>query len=108
MIATGGRHAKLWNAQTRDEIVTFKHDEWVWAVDFSTDGKLLATGDDSGHVNVWNLQSQRTVAQLHADSDAIYAVQFSPDTQILAGGGYEGEGQVMESPELELLRHANF
>ena len=90
MIATGGRHAKLWNAQTHKEITTFKHDEWVWAVSFSTDSKLLATGDDTGHVNVWNLQSQRTVAQLHVDSNSVYAVQFSPNNQILAGGGYEG------------------
>ena len=90
MIATGGRHAKLWNAQTHNQITTFKHDEWVWAVSFSTDGKLLATGDDTGHINVWNLQSQRTVAQLHVDSNSVYAVQFSPNNQILAGGGYEG------------------
>ena len=90
MIATGGRHAKLWNARTHNEIFTFTHDEWVWAVAFSTDGKLLATGDDNGQVNVWSLQNHRTVAQLQADSNAVYAVQFSPDDQILAGAGYEG------------------
>ena len=99
MIATGGRHAKLWNAHTRNEITTFKHDEWVWAVAFSTDGKLLATGDDSGHVNVWNLQNQRTVAQLHVGSNAVYAVQFSPNNQILAGGGYDGEVKLWKVPD---------
>ena len=98
MIATGGRHAKLWNVQTYQEITTFKHDGWVWAVAFSADGKRLATGDDTGHVNVWNLQNQRAVAQLHADSNAVYAVQFSPNNQILAGGGYDGRVKLWKVP----------
>ena len=98
MIATAGRHAKLWNAHTRNEITTFKHDEGVWAVAFSPDDKLLATGDDSGHVNIWNLQNQRTVAQLYVDSNSVYAVQFSPNNQILAGGGYDGKVKLWKVP----------
>ena len=98
VIATGGRNAKLWDAHTHNEIATLKHDEWVWAVAFSSDGKLLATGDDSGQVNVWNLQSRQIVTQLHADSDAVYAVQFSPNDQTLAGAGYEGKIKLWTVP----------
>ena len=98
MIATGGRHAKLWNAQTRNEIATFRHDEWVWTVAFSSDGNQLATGDDNGHVNVWNLQSQRSVVKLHVDSNAVYTVGFSPNNQILAGGGYDGKIKLWKVP----------
>ena len=101
MIATGGRHAKLWDAYTLNQITTFPHSEWVWAVDFSTDGKLLATGDNSGRVNVWNLQNHRAVTQLHADSDSVYTVQFSPNDQILAGAGYAGQVKLWNVPNWE-------
>ena len=98
MIATGGRHAKLWNARTYNEIVTLRHIDWVWAVAFSNDGRLLATGDNSGQVNIWDLQSHRVVTQFHADSDSVYTVQFSPDAQILAGAGYEGKVKLWKAP----------
>ena len=101
MIATGGRHAKLWDTHTLNQIVTFHHHEWVWSVAFSSDGKLLATGDNSGQVNVWNLQNHQAVTQLHADSDSVYTVQFSPNNQILAGAGYAGKVKLWNVPDWE-------
>ena len=100
-LATAGVHVKLWDTRSWSEITTLRHDEWVWAVAFSTDGKLLATGDDNGQVNVWNLQNSRTVAQLQADSNTVYAVQFSPNDQILAGAGYEGKVKLWKVPNWE-------
>ena len=100
-LATAGVHVKLWDTRSWSEITTLRHDEWVWAVAFSTDGKLLATGDDNGQVNVWNLQNNRTVAQLQADSNTVYAVQFSPNDQILAGAGYEGKVKLWKVPNWE-------
>ena len=100
-IATGGRHAKLWDAHTLNQIVTFQHHEWVWSVAFSTDGTLLATGDNSGQVNVWNLQNHRAVTQLHADADSVYTVQFSPNDQLLAGAGYAGQVKLWNVPNWE-------
>ena len=97
-IATGGRHAKLWDARTYNEIVTLRHTAWVWAVAFSNDGRLLATGDNSGQVTVWDLQTQRSVTRILADSNAVYTVQFSPDAQILAGAGYEGKVKLWKAP----------
>ncbi|MDE0466064.1 MAG: T9SS type A sorting domain-containing protein [Candidatus Poribacteria bacterium] len=97
-LATAGVHVKLWDTRSWSEITTLRHDEWVLAVAFSTDGKLLATGDNNGQVNVWNLQNSRTVAHLQADSNAVYAVQFSPNNQILAGAGYEGNVKLWKVP----------
>ena len=100
-LATAGVHVKLWDTRSWSEITTLRHDEWVWAVAFSTDGKLLATGDNNGQVNVWNLQNSRTVAQLQADSNSVYAVQFSPNDRLLAGAGYEGKVKLWKVPNWE-------
>ena len=99
MIATGGRHAKLWDPYTRNQIVTFDHHDWVWAVAFSSDGKLLVTGDNSGQVNAWDIQRQQAITQFYADSDSVYTVQFSPDDQLLAAAGYEGKVKLWTVPD---------
>ena len=91
MLATAGVDVKLWNVRTREEITTFEHGRWVLAVAFSPDGQFLATGDEIGQVNVWDVQRRRIVTQFEGDSTSVYTVKFSPDGKILAGTGYDGE-----------------
>ena len=97
-LATAGVHVKLWDTLGWSEITTLQHDEWLWAVAFSSDGTLLATGDHRGQINVWNLRNQRAVTQLHVGSNSVYTVQFSPNDQILAGAGYEGKVKLWTVP----------
>ena len=97
-LATAGVHVKLWDTLGWSEITTLQHDEWLWAVAFSSDGTLLATGDNRGQINVWDLQNQHAVTQLHVGSNSVYTVQFSPNDQILAGAGYEGKVKLWTVP----------
>ncbi|MDE0683450.1 MAG: T9SS type A sorting domain-containing protein, partial [Candidatus Poribacteria bacterium] len=90
MLATAGVDVKLWDIHTREEIATFEHGRWVLAVAFSPDGQFLATGDEIGQVNVWDIQKRSIVVQFEADSTSIYTVKFSPDGKVLAGAGYDG------------------
>ena len=96
LFATAGVDAKLWNSHTREEITTLEHGKWVFALAFSPDAQLLATGDETGQVNVWDVQRQRSVTQLKADSEAVYTVKFSPDGKVLAGAGYNGSVELWE------------
>lgn len=91
LLATAGVEAKLWDVHTRKEIRTLEHGRWVLAVAFSPDGQMLATGDESGHINIWDVQTQQTIVQLDGDFTAVYTLIFSPDGEILASGGYEGK-----------------
>ncbi|MDR3636139.1 MAG: hypothetical protein P4L84_20220 [Isosphaeraceae bacterium] len=61
----------------------------VLAIDFSPDGKLVATGGGdpsrSGEVKIWNVETGalvRTLDSLH--SDTVFGVRFSPDGTKLA------------------------
>ena len=94
--ATAGVDVKLWEVQTRQEIATLEHGGWVFALAFSPDGQFLATGDEAGQVNVWDVQRQQIVARFACDSTVVYAVQFSPDGKILVGAGYDGNIELWE------------
>jgi WD40 repeat protein len=61
----------------------------VASVDFSSDGKLLATGSGvpsrNGEVKIWNVENGELVqAMLDAHTDAVAAVTFSPDDKFIA------------------------
>ncbi|QDU97172.1 c-type cytochrome domain-containing protein [Lignipirellula cremea] len=61
----------------------------VTALDFSNDGKLLATGGGepsrSGELKIWNVADGKLVREIvDAHSDTVFSVQFSPDDQSLA------------------------
>ena len=106
-LATAGAHVKLWNTRNWTEITTLRHDAWVWTAAFSADGKLLATGDASGHVNIWDVQKRNIVTQLQGDTEHIGAVAFSPNNRILAAAGYEGKVKLWEVPNWVYLGTLN-
>ncbi|HWE40468.1 MAG TPA: c-type cytochrome domain-containing protein, partial [Isosphaeraceae bacterium] len=61
----------------------------VLAIDFSPDGKLMATGGGepsrSGEVKVWDVASGKLVRSLeNLHSDTVFALRFSPDGTKLA------------------------
>ena len=87
-IATAGRHLKIWDIHTLREIMTIRHEAWIYEVAFSSDGQYLAIGDVNGQIIVRNLKNQQDIIQFRGDADSIAALKFSPDNQILASAGY--------------------
>jgi WD40 repeat protein/DNA-binding SARP family transcriptional activator len=61
----------------------------VQDIDFSPDGKLLASADLTGVVHLWNVAHQTDVAALPS-AIAAFAVRFSPDGKLVAVGDSSG------------------
>ena len=79
----------------------------LFACAISADGRLLATGDKVGHINVWDIESGRSLATLEApvfytwdpvqrrhSIGGIRALAFSPDGSRLAVGGIGKIGNI--------------
>ena len=101
--ATAGRGVKLWDAVSWQELATFQSKQWFFSVAFSNDGQLLAAGDESGNVRVWNVETRRVVVEMKIDPMGVYSVAFSPDDTILASAGHEGEIKLLSVMDWEMI-----
>jgi hypothetical protein len=68
----------------------------VYAVAFSPDGRLLATGHNKAPVLLWDAATGRLVRQIEAGDGATRCLAFSPDGRWLASGGLDGKVSLWE------------
>ena len=62
---------------------------WAWglSVAFSRDGRLVASGNESGIISVWETTSRKQICRLVTGQGEIAALDFFPDGRRLAAGG---------------------
>jgi WD40 repeat protein len=87
---SGDHTARLWEVASGQERTRLTHDDTVWAVAFSPDGRQLASASENGIVHVWEVASGELVRELASPEDQfcnVHTVAFSPDGRQLASSG---------------------
>ena len=71
----------LWNAQTGEQLLTLANQRPVSCIDFSPDGTSMATGDDKGTLEIWNVHTGKRSFALdrHTGQDSIHQIDFDND-----------------------------
>ena len=83
----------------------------VFSVEFSPDGKTLATGAWDGAVHIWELPGGKELHQFHEQNGPARAVAFSPDGRLFACAGKSADivlREVATGKEVKRLKgHSN-
>jgi WD40 repeat protein/tRNA A-37 threonylcarbamoyl transferase component Bud32 len=79
----------VWDVNSGERVGAWRaHEGLANGVQFSRDGRVLATAGSDGAVRFWDVATQRQLSELRQEGDA-YQLAFSPDGQSLATTGRE-------------------
>lgn len=59
----------------------------MYQLSFSADSRLLVSGSADSTLKVWDLEKKKLHMDLPGHADEVYAVDWSPDGQMVASGG---------------------
>ena len=82
-----------------DHLIYPKHTVSLLSVAWSPDGRLIASGDTAGIINVWDAISGDTIITYRGHSRFARCLAWSPDSHYIASGGDYGDNtaQVWEA-----------
>jgi WD40 repeat protein len=75
----------------------------VYSLAVSREGGLLAWGESSGAIQLWDVKKKSAVA-LRGHEGIVYSVTFSPDGKLLASGGADGTARLWDVASKAPLR----
>jgi WD40 repeat protein len=86
-VASGGndKTIRLWNLKTKKCLHIFEHDDWILAVAFSLDNRILASSSEN--VQLWDLNNKCKLYSLEGHSAWLRSIVFNPSKKELISGG---------------------
>jgi WD40 repeat protein len=100
-----GEHGalKLWDVETGSLLATFEDDDMdvVSGLDFSPDGKFLASGSADERVRVWDVATRQLVARI-GTNEVVRSIRWSRAGGLFAAGCQHGTVQVFDASSFDL------
>ena len=80
-----------------------EHKGVINSVNFSPNGKQLATAGEDGTIRLWNLEGKQ-LAKFHSHQEEVQSVSFSPDGKQLATSGHDGTARLWDLKGKQLAK----
>lgn len=80
------------------------HSGFVYTVQFSPDGKILASGGADRKIRLWNADTGKIIYTLDGHQDAVTAMQFMPNGKILISAGADRTIRFWDLERKQLLK----
>jgi len=85
-------------------LVLTGHNNRVFSVSLSPDGKLLASASGDRTIKLWNPQTGKALKTLHGHQSWVWKVLFSPNGKLLASGSYDRTIKIWDIQSGECLQ----
>jgi serine/threonine protein kinase len=113
-IASGDKNRKV-QLRRRDSIANLRelradgsnldsHNGYVCAVEFSPDGKILASGGADRRIRLWNTDTGKIIYTFDGHLESITAMQFMPNGKILISTGADRTIRFWDLESKQLLK----
>ena len=102
------KEVQVYSADGTEKFKLNGHKDEVSAVDFSSDGKFIATGGWDNNLILWNAADGAQIKSLPTLAGEIYALAFSPGNKFIAFGGTEKTLWVVKTDDLTLSSAGRF
>ncbi len=88
LLASGSfREVKLWRRPRVTRLAELAHDAAVQSVAVSANGRWAATGDESGRIRLWEINTGKTMQSFAAHQSGVTGIVFSLDATALFSCG---------------------
>lgn len=83
------KNIRLWDAENGKKLLEIPCDSGNGVVKLSHDGRILAWGDWTGGISLWEMASKKLRHSFHGHISSIHSLVFSPDNKTLVSGSMD-------------------